>query len=263
MELCEKMISYYGKYKYDFILLTHRNKKVLIKDNVKTNYSDIPFEKVNKSIRDFHKIIAKSVVNFVSKALKNDGVIEIKRNFQFVRKKNYDKFDSIPIGGSFFNYDFNSSYWQMMYKLGIISEKIYKKYYSFDTFKLHKAICMGLTTSCKRAYYYKNGTPLMIGGNHFFVDEVRTQERILFANVRVLSSNYIAGACQSINNDYVAYTIDSIMCSPVHNKTMKEYFDSLGLDYKVEVCRKISENTYTKRGDEYTFKAEKTTKRAE
>ena len=247
------MLDYFQRHNYTFAVVSFRKQQSLLTNGAQFNYTAEKKYDTNKEVVEFHKVVGKSVHNYINSVLEKEGISEIKPELELIRSRNYNKFDEIPIKGTFFNYDFESSYWQMMRKMNIINEKTYKKYNYYDDFKKQKAMCIGMTTSCKRVSYYQNGQPLLVNGMPYIIKEVKECERILYHNVRTMSSNFIAGALKVIGNDYVMYTIDSVACSPIYRDKLREYFRTNDIDYKIEICHKVGECSFSKRGHIVNF----------
>jgi len=139
----------------------------------------------------------------------------------------------------FFNIDLSSAYWQMLYSLGYIDEKYFKKYMYDDKYKQAKRLCVSfLARECKATYYnQETKTPFTI------TCDIEPLYNV-YRNVRYQLYNMIQEIIFELP-EYIEYNIDGITVYGTSNvELVKRRFKEMGLIFKTTMCFKIDENCY-------------------
>jgi hypothetical protein len=153
------------------------------------------------------------------------------------RRKNKDAWFNLKEKELFYNIDLNSAYWQVAYRLGYIKESFYHRYLNRYSHKKAKRYCISFLVR-KNEMIYHNGKHIY----HIGCDI--TVFKQIYKNIRHELYNIIKGCLSLVGEDYIEYNIDGISVGKQHLQTIKEYFDSLGLDFKVSLCIKKNKTEY-------------------
>jgi hypothetical protein len=151
------------------------------------------------------------------------------------KSKNIDFWNAMPVGVAFYNIDLSSAYWQVLKRLGYISNDMYVKYQN-DAYKNAKRY--GVTfLARKNKMNYTNPDKYTITCDTTCLNRV-------YDNVRSELYNCIADVVALCDNNYIEFNIDGISVRSNMVDTVKAGFNSLGLDYKITRCSKLSEREY-------------------
>lgn len=153
------------------------------------------------------------------------------------RRKNKDAWFKLKDEELFYNVDLNSAYWQTAYRLGYIEEKFYRTYLNRHSHKKAKRYCISFLVR-KNEMIYHNGKHI----RHIACDI--TVFRQMYRNIRHELYNIIKGCLSLVGDDYIEYNIDGISVCRRHLQIIKEYFDSIGLDFKTTLCLKKNMSEY-------------------
>lgn len=158
------------------------------------------------------------------------------------RSKNIQVWNTMKTGMYFYNVDLSSAYWQMAYKLGYISKKLFDAFMNVDTYKEAKRYCISfLARSCKTTYRM-----LDTGQNvKQFTVVCDTQPlRQVYDNIRNKLYETIQEGISGID-DHVEYNIDGVSVLAKDLDVVRSRFREMGLTYKTTECRKVSDFEYT------------------
>lgn len=169
---------------------------------------------------------------------KNPELLTKKVEFNGVsRKKNTDLWDSLNYGTMFYNLDLSSAYWQMAFRLGYISEKVYYKYIDLDEYKEAKRYCISfLARANKKKYISKTGEEYEIRCDMSPLQNV-------YENIR----NELYSTIQSVADNFdcvLEQNIDGITVLRDDYKKAKELLTKKGLKFKVTQCIKMNDYEY-------------------
>lgn len=199
---------------------------------------------VNNNIIDLGNLSKEQFFSFMGMFNKNlykclnikTELLDLKIEFKGMsRKKNFENFDKVEIGGFFYNLDLNSAYWQIVYKLGYIDFDFYEKYQCNSDYKIVKRLCISFLARNNRKNYYVNGKEFSIICNTTALKQVYTNIRNTLYHIFTECSHKV---------DYIAYNIDSIYIEKKDLHNVKSFFDDLGLEYKLVLCQKIGLKEY-------------------
>tara|TARA_R110000764_G_scaffold542_8_gene2107 strand:- start:16942 stop:17739 length:798 start_codon:yes stop_codon:yes gene_type:complete len=153
----------------------------------------------------------------------------------FARNKNYQLYNDLPDGQIFWNVDLSSAYFQIAYRLGYINTKFFDKYMFQDKYKSVKRLCVSFLGRSNKMVYNNE-----IGNYEINCDT--TILRQVYANVR--NELYTIIKNISEHTEYIEYNIDGITILPADKQLVKDYFQSLGLEFASSMCTKISDRQY-------------------
>lgn len=151
------------------------------------------------------------------------------------RGKNHFEFQMIPVGTTYYNIDISSAYWQIAFRLGYISEKVFKKYLKKDDYKVVKRFCFSfLARQSYRTYTDINNDSIIINCDTSLDQQV-------YDNVRNELYNVIFNGLSILGNDYIDFNIDGISFLKELEPEITAYFKSEKIEYKIVPVVKVSE----------------------
>lgn len=163
------------------------------------------------------------------------------KQVQFVgysRNKNKESWEKIKVGDRFWNIDLSSAYWQMGFRLGYITNNIFKKYLNQDDYKQAKRLCFTfLARTNSKRYFFNN--------EEYTIQCDNSIEQNIYDNVRNELYNVIAN-CKVLSQDFcLEHNIDGItVFSPEKKAEVIEYLNSQNLLFKINEGVKISNTQY-------------------
>jgi hypothetical protein len=174
--------------------------------------------------------------NLYAQIAKND-LLGLKVNFKGVsRSKNHKLYDSLPEMSIFHNIDLKSAYWQIARRLKYISEPTYLKYIHKDQYKSVKRLCISfLARPNKMTYHTADG---YINTIHCDISMLKN----VYENIRNELYRIINGIADKV--EHIEYNIDGITVLTKDKQKVKDYFDNLNLEYKINFCVKLNEFQY-------------------
>jgi hypothetical protein len=176
---------------------------------------------------------------------KNDALFNLDIQFKGISKaKNYEFWDTLEDGKTFYNIDLSSAYWQMANKLGYISDKYFEDYQDSDTYKQAKRYCISFLARKNYMTYNSNGLEYKIECDTNVLKKV-------YENIRNYLYLSIEKSMDGISN-YIEYNIDGVSVLAKDVDIVKVNMLSMGLKFKLTQCRKISATEYI-----YNFKQRK------
>ena len=147
--------------------------------------------------------------------------------------------NDIPVGGEFWCIDINSCYWQMAYKLGYISEKLYNTYVDLADFKLIKQLSLSFLPKRSHKDYYKNGEKI------WSINCENEQWDIIYKNITSKSFNLIHELELIVRKQNVLMRLsDAIYVKYSHVAAIEDYLNDANVKYKTLQCVKLSPSTY-------------------
>jgi len=230
-------------------IFSDSKKKKVVKDNLSEDIL------TQGQVISFFGMVQKYVNSFISS---NDYYIpKLKRLDHYGVFYNRDLFGSLNNGDYFWAVDIDNSYWQGMYKLGILNRSVYDKYYRLhNIYKRIKAMSIGFCSSERKRKYYKDGKILLDdSGNEYQIKEDKWQWNVVFENVRTWSYNTIFDCVRSLGGrqNVLKYNVDCICFLAKDKQDALLYFRGLGLDFKLILCRKLSDKYYSYDDEIKTF----------
>ena len=151
----------------------------------------------------------------------------------------------MPIGSYFYNIDIRSAYWQIAFRLGYISEKMFKKYVDVDSYKKAKRYCISFLARTNRMQYTSKGVSDIV-----ICDT--TLLRQVYNNIR---SELYKVVQDSLANDipYIEYNIDGVSVMKEDLQKITDFFSNSNIKYKITECKKVSEHEYLFNGFNRVF----------
>lgn len=151
----------------------------------------------------------------------------------FARSKNLKFWATMKPKCYFYNIDLDSAYWQMLYKLGYITEKVFNNYKGVDDYKQAKRYCVSFLARDIKMNH-SNGEIMRCDTTVF---------RNVYMNVRHCLYGCISESIKGIDN-YIEYNIDGVTVMNTDLDVVRRRLTAMGLTFKVTQCRKISDTEY-------------------
>lgn len=169
---------------------------------------------------------------------KNPELLKQKIEFKGMsRKKNTELWDKINYGTVFYNLDLSSAYWQMAYRLGYITEKVYKNYMDKDEYKEVKRFCISFLARSNKKRYTSNT------GEEYEIKCDMTPLQNVYDNIRNELYKTMSEIAQNFSG-VLEQNIDGITVLSEHYKTAKALLKEKGLKFKVTQCIKVNDFEY-------------------
>ena len=156
--------------------------------------------------------------------------------------KNYRAFEELNKGDIFYSVDINHAYFQVLYRLGYITEKLYDLYKDQDHYKKAFVMSCSLLTSKSKTCIYRKGVL------HKIVDSKEEDSvlGVIYDNVRHTLQNLLGGLYEQLGDKAFAYITDEILIRPEALGEVKDYFRGKGYEFKIAKCWKTSNSEYNK-----------------
>lgn len=164
--------------------------------------------------------------------------------------RNEEKWQKIEVNGVFYEVDIKKAYYQAAYKLGYITKALWDKNKDRDEVKQALRECVTwLATPRKKEYYNVSGV------SEAYIIECDTKIYVkVYENIRNILHNSIYDCLESIKwDDFISYTIDSVLVTENDLELVKNTLDQLDWDYKVTKLIKTAKNNYIKNGELRSF----------
>jgi len=153
------------------------------------------------------------------------------------RKKNNILWDKMGYGTMFYNIDLSSAYWQMAYRLGYITEKVYNNYIDRDEYKEVKRYCISFLARGNKKKYVSN-----TGDIHEIKCDTAPLQAV-YDNIR----NELYRIIDEVANSFpevIEQNIDGITVLQEDYKKAKELLKAKGLKFKATICIKVNDYEY-------------------
>lgn len=180
--------------------------------------------------------------------VKNPELYSLQIDFSgFSRQKNYEQWECLSNGEYFYNIDLRSAYWQIAYKLGYLSDKIFKSYVDSEEYKMAKRVCISfLARRNYMIYHLKNQDP-------FKIDCDTSVLKRVYENIRHYLYNTML-KCVEQEIKWLEYNIDGVTIPSEHVAQVTKYFQEQNLKFKITECKKIDDKTYLYGNKERKFR---------
>ncbi|MEM2138826.1 MAG: hypothetical protein QXM96_01610 [Candidatus Woesearchaeota archaeon] len=218
---------------------SEQNLKLIVNNNSFIHFTNnLHFESLsNIQFSKFYNIILKDIIFNVNSKNIHELIVESKN--KKIKEKNLDVWNKVKIGEFFINIDIKNAYWQSAYKLGYISEDLYKDYEFLDEYKEAKRYVFSLLSRDVECNYYNDGNK---------VNKIKCNNLIfknMLKNIRNFLSNSIYDICSGVdNNSIIEYNIDAIYCLYNNLDIIRKMFYEKNIKFKITLCKKTSENAY-------------------
>jgi hypothetical protein len=171
----------------------------------------------------------------------NENLYNLKIEFDGTsREKNYHSWSKIKSRTIFYNIDLSSAYWQMAFRLGYISKKLFLSYIDRDEFKEAKRYCVSFLARENEMKYFDGRELDVVECNVDVFHQV-------YDNIRYELYNCI-DTLKSFTDNWVEYNIDGISVPEKDKDAVCKCLDEMNLIYKVNECIKIDKNEYFQKG---------------
>jgi len=241
----------FRKNKVSARFLQHRRKTFIFVDGRKiATYNPFKTKHIDsenlskREILRFFGVVRKEVNTYIKDC--DYSIEDIKQLNLTTKGFNYDVFKELSVGESFWAYDLNSAYWQIMYRLGIIKKGIYEKYKTDRRYRRYKQMSIGLVNASKKCRYMIEGDFVRdCDSSEMIIEEYNEQWKQVYKNVRVACYNVPVSIAEFVNNHYIFYNQDAIAVPLDLSENVKSFLDDNELEYKMQLCEKVSDFEYT------------------
>jgi hypothetical protein len=176
-----------------------------------------------------------------SQIRKNDNLLNLKINFFGVsRDKNESGWIKLKPKEYFYNVDLSSAYWQIAYRLGYISKRMFSSYIEKDDYKEAKRYCISFLARENEMQYHDGREIDLITCDIEVLNQIYT-------NIRNELYNCIQEVLKDIN-EWIEFNIDGVTIREKDLDIVCRKFNELNLIYKTNKCLKIDSNHYLLKG---------------
>lgn len=220
------------------------SRKTLISNNEICGFlsveNNLPLSE-NIDSKKFYTFLGSFTKNLYLQIKKNQSLLMLKVDFNGLsRAKNHKSWSKLKSKNKFYNLDLSSAYWQMAYRLGYISKRMFDQYIDNDDYKQAKRYCISFLARDNHMLYLDNRP----------IDRIECDTeclKLIYKNIRHELYRTI-DLIKSEIPDWIEYNIDGIS---VHEKDLKScisIIEKLGLKYKLNECLKIDKLEYYFKG---------------
>jgi hypothetical protein len=217
------------------------SRKTLLADNQVCGYSKVDYSlQISKDLpsNKFHSFLGSFTKSLYSQIRNNDSLLDLKIEFEDIsRDKNHNQYKKLRQREIFYNVDLSSAYWQMAYRLGYISKKIFNAYIFRDEYKEAKRYCISFLARENEMNYFDGRE----------INNIKCETSALYQiyqNVRNELYNVIDQVKKETKNRWIEYNIDGITISSKDLGIVCEKFNELNLIFKVNECMKLDNFEY-------------------
>lgn len=166
--------------------------------------------------------------------IKEPAAIEAKHS---TTGRDHKAFKEIKDGEAFYSVDINHAYFQVLRKLGYITEEFYDLYKDQEQYKQAFIFACSWLESKAKVYSYRMGILMKV------IDKSKSEKglKVIYDNVRHTVQNLLGEIYEQIGSGAVAYLTDEIFIKKEALPFVKEYFRNAGYEFKINICRKISD----------------------
>ncbi len=202
--------------------------------------SDIGIGNLKKE--SFTAFLAEFKRNLHKTIIEKPELLELKIGYNKSKaRKDTTNWDKIVDGDYFYCIDFKSAYWQIGYKIGYVSEEMFKSYIGLDDYKSAKRLCFSFLGRNVLANYFSES---LIGKMTSIRCNTNAYKNV-YDNVRNLLNNYLYEMVNLTNGNYILYHTDGI-CVPVeYVNPIKKFLIDNELLFKITICKKLNNSQYS------------------
>jgi hypothetical protein len=217
------------------------SRKTLYSNNIISGYSktenNLPISD-DLPISKFYSFLSSFKRSLYNQIRKNDEILNLKIEFNGIsRDKNHDFWKKVKFKEIFYNIDLSSAYWQIAYKLGYISKKIFLAYIDKDEYKEAKRYCVSFLARENEMRYYDDREINVISCDISCLNQI-------YINIRHELYNLIEELKNLTNNNWIEYNIDGISVKEKHVEIITKKLNEINLKYKINQCIKIDKEEY-------------------
>jgi len=195
----------------------------------------------NITDRKFYSFLGLFTKTLYNEIKQNDSLLLLKIEFNgSSRDKNRSSWDSIKSKTTFYNLDLSSAYWQMAYRLGYISKKLFDQYIYNDDYKQAKRYCISFLARENEMNYLDGREIDKIVCDISCLNNIYMNIRHeLYSVINMIKDQF---------DDWIEYNIDGISVVESDLEKAINLMNQQGLIYKVNQCLKIDKNEYYFKG---------------
>jgi hypothetical protein len=219
---------------------SYGSRKILYSNSQICGYSEMDFylpmsgNLKNKMFYQFLSAFKRSLYNQIRK---NDSLLDLKIDFTGLsRDKNYSVWEKVQNKTIYYNVDLSSAYWQIAFRLGYISKKVFNSYIEKDEYKEAKRYAVSFLARENEMEYFDgreiNQVSCDISSLYQIYDNIRNELYKCIQEVKDLTPNWIE------------YNIDGIFVLEKDLTKICEKFNQMNLKYKINECVKVDESEY-------------------
>lgn len=195
----------------------------------------LPLSEITKN--QFGAFLGQFTKSLYNQIRKNDSLLDLKIEFNDVsRNKNLESWNKLKSREVFYNVDLSSAYWQIAFKLGYISRRMFDSYIDKDAYKEAKRYCISFLARENEMNYYDQRE----------IDNIKCNNDCLYqiyTNIR--NELYTCISNVKPGNDWIEYNIDGISVMAKDLDSVCKKFDEMNLKYKINECAKLDKKEYT------------------
>ena len=217
------------------------SRKTLLADNQVCGYSKVDYNlQISKDLpsNKFHSFLGSFSKSLYNQIRKNDSLLDLKIEFEDIsRDKNYKAYKKLKQREEFYNVDLSSAYWQIAYRLGYISKKLFDAYMFRDEYKQAKRYCISFLARENEMNYYDGRE----------IQTVKCDTSCLYQiyeNVRHELYRVISEVRQVTKNNWIEYNIDGITVPSKELDNVCKKFNEIDLFFKINTCIKLDNFEY-------------------
>lgn len=186
--------------------------------------------------------------------LEGEEVPKVK-DVKLQRKKNADLWATMPVGSHFFAIDINNCWFQMAHRLGYIEDKKYKKWSKQTEYKRVVQRFLPMASSKTDRWTLKKGVRITLP-----LPFHKRMHNRMYVNVRNEANGIMEKVLQKLGTDFVYVNTDEIAVIGEKRLIVCQTLTEHGVDYKLTLCKKISELHYIYAGKKKNFHYKKSKK---
>lgn len=185
----------------------------------------------------FGAFLGQFTKSLYSQIQKNDSLLDLKIKFEGLsREKNLKGWNKIKNREVFYNVDISSAYWQIAYKLGYITKRMFQSYFLKDEYKEAKRYCVSFLARENYMDYHDDREIKRIECNVDCLNQV-------YENIRNELYCCIQNAKEGID-DWIEYNIDAIVVQKKDLDLVCERLNQMNLVYKINDCIKLDSKEF-------------------
>jgi hypothetical protein len=193
----------------------------------------------NVTQKEFVQLLAMFQKNVNKSLLTNDKLFWLSVPYSgYSKAKNKQNWANMPISQAFYSFDISNAYWQFAYRLGYISRSLYEDYAYMDNFKTAKRYCVTFLARNKKMAYTDSK-----GLKYDIICDSKVYDRV-YTNIRNSIYQSVADIREGLEDGWIEFNTDGISVLPEYADEVKQRFKKLGLEFKITLCRKISDYQY-------------------
>ena len=209
-------------------------------------YNSLELGGITKS--QFNAFLGSFNKQLYKRFLENPELYNTKIEFKGVsREKNYPEWECLNDGDFFYNVDLRSAYWQVAYKLGYLSDKMYDTYVLSDEYKMGKRVCISFLARRNFMIYHPQNK------DSFKIDCDTSVLKGVYENIRHYLYNTMF-KCVEQEIKWLEYNIDGGTIPSEYLFQVTKYFQDQKLKFKITECKKIDDKTYMYGNKERKFR---------